>query len=543
MTDMPVGAQFALAGRVVTMDAAGSVLDDGVVYGRDGSIVDVRPTSAPPPVGFETVGVVQTRGTVFPGLIELHNHLPYDVLQLWQVPKPYGDRGQWSGSGNPDYHPLITGPMQAIGSDPALVASIVRYVEVRCLLGGTTTSQGVTLANSKVSVTHFRGLVRNVENTGGDLDLPPAATHIPDVESKDAEKFKERISSGKKMILHLAEGYDEAAVKAFKALNLADGSWAITEDLIGIHCVALSDEDFATFGAHGGSMVWSPLSNLLLYGQTANVGAAVKHSVPVALGSDWAPSGSKNLLGELKAARLARAAGQAPDLTDEDLVAMATRTPATMLGWGKALGGLEAGKRADLLVIPGKTGNPYTSLIDATEADLHLVMINGVPRVGTETLLKALGATTNLEHLKVAGRPRVLNLDDPTADPAVEQVTVAEAITRLTEALAALPERPTTPHALAARAEPDDGAIRLAVAGLVANGQSPRPHLPYHGELTGPDLPQTRTLAAAHAAIAAAGPLPTLTLDPLTAVDNPAFYDTLAAEINLPADVKTGLAP
>src|SRR4051794_30283996 len=86
---------FALSGRVVTMDAEGSVLDDGVVYGRDGSIIDVRPAGDAPPDGFGEVPTVATGGTVFPGLIELHNHLPYDVLGLWQVPKAYQNRDQW----------------------------------------------------------------------------------------------------------------------------------------------------------------------------------------------------------------------------------------------------------------------------------------------------------------------------------------------------------------------------------------------------------------------------------------------------------------
>ncbi|MBO0866225.1 MAG: amidohydrolase family protein, partial [Mycobacterium sp.] len=386
--------------------SASGVIDPGVLYGQGDSIVAVQPSGTAPPQGFETVPAVETGGTVYPGLIELHNHLPYDVLPLWQVPRGYGDRGQWSDSeSNPDYHRLITGPMQAIGSDPALVAAIVRYVEVRALLGGTTTSQGVTLAKSKVSVTHFRGLVRNVEKTD-DADLPPAATHIADIEAKDAAAFLQRISTGQKIILHLAEGYDDAAVRAFQALHLPDDSWAVTPNLIGIHCVALDDADFAAYGAHGGSMVWSPLSNLLLYGRTANVGAALAHDVPVALGSDWAPSGSKNLLSELKAARLARAAAQAPDLTDAQLVTMATTTPAKMLGWDHALGSLEPGKRADLVVTTGIAADPYSGLIDATEADLALVMINGVPRAATPELMNALDVSEGLETVTVAGQPR-----------------------------------------------------------------------------------------------------------------------------------------
>ena len=51
-------------------------------------------------------------------------------------------------------------------------------------------------------------------------------------------------------------------------------------------------------------MVWSPMSNLLLYGGTADIAAALAAGVRIGIGSDWSPSGSKNLLGELKVAWL-----------------------------------------------------------------------------------------------------------------------------------------------------------------------------------------------------------------------------------------------
>jgi len=81
----------------------------------------------------------------------------------------------------------------------------------------------------------------------------------------------------------------------------------------------------------------------------------------------------------------------------------------------------------------------------------------------------------------------------------------------------------------------------LAVNGLVDNNMTPRPHLPLHGQLTGPNLPATRTLTAARTVAAAAGPLPVLTLDPLTAADNPTYYATLQAEPNLPDTIKASL--
>src|SRR5688500_20413054 len=53
---------------------------------------------------------------------------------------------------------------------------------------------------------------------------------------------------------------------------------------------------------NGAKLVWSPLSNLLLYGKTAAVYDAIAAGVMVSLGTDWTPSGSPNLLTELKIA-------------------------------------------------------------------------------------------------------------------------------------------------------------------------------------------------------------------------------------------------
>jgi hypothetical protein len=549
--DPAASPPLALAGRIITLDAAATIVDPGVVYCRDGSIVAVQPTSASAPPGFENVAVTQTRGTVLPGMIELHNHLPYDVLPLWQVPKAYTNRDQWSAETNPDYHRLVTGPMRILGSDPNLVPAIVRYVEVRALLGGTTTSQGIALAKSAI-ISHFRGLVRNVESTH-DTQLKPAATHIADIDSTDAEHFLARISGSQKLILHLSEGIDAHARDAFAALHLPDGRWAITDNLIGIHCVALTAQDFTTFGQHGGSMVWSPLSNLLLYGQTADLGAALAAGVPVALGSDWAPSGSKNLLGELKVAQ-AVAPTVGATLTALDLVRMVTTAPATMLGWDNHLGALEPGKRADLVVLDGQTGDPYQQLISATEADFHLVMINGTPRVGTPGLMKSLVPALNTtgtnasEPLRIAGRDRLLNLAQVTADPAVAEISVKESLDRLAQALKDLPHAAPAlpPTDLLARAHAE-GAALLAASGVINNHMSPRPHLPLRGRLTGPNVDDIRTAplsssSRATAARVSATPLDSLGLDPLAAVDNPAYYAELGQEQNIPQSLRKLLA-
>jgi hypothetical protein len=126
----------------------------------------------------------------------------------------------------------------------------------------------------------------------------------------------------------------------------------------------------------------------------------------------------------------------------------------------------------------------------ATEADLNLVMINGVARVGTPALMKKLGPLD--QQLTVGGRRRAVNLQQATADASVAAISVNEAIDRLKAALKALPE---VGHAVGRRAtrtiamSTDPRHSLLAVSGVIDNHMSPRPHLPLRGKLTGPNLP------------------------------------------------------
>jgi len=85
--------------------------------------------------------------------------------------------------------------------------------------------------------------------------------------------------------------------RAFYGVAGPDDSWAITPALAGIHAAALQKADFQVMADHGGAMIWSPLSNLLLYGDTADVKSAKAAGVRIGLGPDWSPSGVRTFLG------------------------------------------------------------------------------------------------------------------------------------------------------------------------------------------------------------------------------------------------------
>ena len=538
--DPAAGGKLALAGRLVTVDSQSTVIDAGVLYIDAGRIVAASPAAAAAPPGFESVVPVAVGGTIYPGLIDLHNHLSYNALQLWQVAHRYTNRDQWGGAANPEYRPLISGPMKLIGPDPELMPAVVRYVECKALVAGTTTSEGIELFSNKGARRLYRGNIRNVEQTE-DKDLPGAGTRIGDVDAATAANFLAALESKSCYILHLSEGTDDAARSHFLALQLPSGGWAIASSLAGIHCVALKPEDFAVLAAHQASMVWSPLSNLLLYGQTSDVAEAKKAGLKIGLGPDWSPSGSKSLLGELKVAWLAsEAAGGV--FSAAELVTMATRTAAEILHWDHALGTLEPGKRPDLLAIEGSSGDPYLQLLHANDSDVKLVMVGGVARFGEPTLVRSLGGE-GLETLTLGGQQRVLNLRQASADPAVGQVSLAEATDRLQHALANLPQ-------LAKQAEQQGSPLQrmlaapegevqwgLALDELEPTGVELRPRVPLPGTTT-PTGPSLTTAAPAKPLSETIKPLK---LDPLTVSDDSTWLETIAGEQNLPPWLAPGL--
>jgi hypothetical protein len=536
--DPLTGPKLALTGQIVTMDDAFSRIRRGTLYIDKGAIVAAQEADAPPPSGFEGMTAVNVEGTIFPGLIELHNHLAYNILQLWQVPRPFTNRGQWGGTD--EYQQRVTGPMKVLGWTETVMPSLVRYVECKCLVGGVTTSQGIELFSNAGARRYYRGIVRNVEQTD-EPELPEAVTRIADVDAKSPEKFFARLKKQTCLLLHLSEGVDKTARKHFSALRLPGGEWAITSALAGIHCAGLLAEDFEIYGGRNASMVWSPMSNLLLYGETARVKAARANGVRIGLGSDWSVSGSKNLLGELKVARLASDHANA-EFSDRDILAMATRNAAAILGWQNVLGTLRAGARADIFVLDGTPDDPYDAAVRAKETSISLVMINGVARFGLPSLMSRLGAAG--EKLKVGGRDRMVFLKQESADSVVAGVSLSKARRTLTQSLKRLPslardlERARTgpSRAMADRLTTAGPPVWfLALDELEPTGVELRPRLPGDdGRASGPRLRAARSVPLSEL-------VKPMTLDPLTVVDDDDFLDRVAAQTVLPEFVRNEL--
>ncbi|HEV8279621.1 MAG TPA: amidohydrolase family protein, partial [Streptosporangiaceae bacterium] len=525
--------RYGLRGRVVTMDASRRILDDGIVWVADGSISDVTAADQIPPAHAGSP-VIPTAGTIYPGMIELHNHLAYNALPLFKIPRQYTKREEWQGTVG--YRRYVSGPAGVIASVPELIRATIRYVECKSLIAGTTTSQGLTLRAAPIKHL-YQGIVRDAELPDAP-GLDPARPKIGDVTPDTLTSFRKSLAGRGARILHLAEGLPTSAGahQHFLDLKAPAGTWAIAPTFVGIHATALTRDDLAVVAEHGGSIVWSPFSNLILYGGTTDVASATQLGVKVALGSDWSPTASKNLLNELKVAQILSNDRQL-GLTDQQLVEMVTISPAQILGWQSLLGSIEPGKLADLTVVARRTGDPYRHLIDATESDIRLVIIGGIGRYGTPALLQKLSPVD--EQIAVAGSTRAFHLDTKDPDPVLGPIALGEATTILADALEHMPERAA--------------AIGAADLGLVANeavagaGADERWFLeldqpPITGvgatlfEGTAPALLDTVVGAESFASIAVP-----LKLDPLATQGDDAFFVMLANLANLPEVIRAEL--
>jgi 5-methylthioadenosine/S-adenosylhomocysteine deaminase len=505
----PTGLVFGLRGRIVTMDHPGTVLEQGVLYVEGNTIVAVQPAEAPAPAGYGDADVVDVGGTIYPGLVELHNHLAYNALPMAHVPRRFSNRNQWARQ--VEYRRFVTTPSRVLeqGSDTIRTA-LLRYAEAKCLAAGVTTTQGwsTRLAGSQAPA------VLRVADASREPELPRARTRIATIEPRDVLKFRETLDRSGCLLLHLAEGTDTSARNEFRALQLGIDSWALTSSMAAIHCTALDEPDFGILGQYGTSVVWSPVHDLMVYGAIMNVRAAQNAGVRIGLGASWSVTGSKNLLWELKWARFASTL-QKSGLTDQDLATAVTRGGAEILGWDRLLGSLEVGKRADIVVLNGRRGSPYDGLVQAKEADIRLVVADGVPRYGEVALMKRFGRST--ERRPVGGLDRAWDLQPDQAGSGSSWPSLTDAEAVLVNAFDRLPELAASPGEQSELAAAEDEAdIHLATRG------------PASEEASG----GSTTLGA---------DLTPLRLDPLTVADDPTYFDRLRQQPNIPQSFKDEL--
>ena len=221
----------------------------------------------------------------------------------------------------------------------------------------------------------------------------------PELMAETAQLARRR---GVRLHTHLAETLDEEVFCRERfgvrpVQYLEDLGW-LGDDVWLAHCVHLSADEVARFGATGTGVAHCPSSNARLGAGIAPVVDLTRAGAPVGLGVDGAASNESGALAvELRQALLvARLAGGPAAMTAREALALATIEGARCLGRDDELGSLEPGKLADVA----------------------LWRLDGLDHAGIEDPVAALvlGAPRPVDLLLVGGRAVVESAELRTAD-------------------------------------------------------------------------------------------------------------------------------
>lgn len=396
-------ARKILSGTILTPTG---MMTGEVAINAAGSITCVGATCA---AGGET-RIECPMGVISPGLINTHDHITFT-----QNP-PYTDTGEryehrhdWRVGRRG--HTEINTPGNASQDQ-------IRWGELRFLLGGATSTVGSGGA---------AGLLRNLDQAANQEGLGQPAVRF--------ETFPLDDSSGQQVTgtcaygaapdtaatiaalaayePHIAEGID--AVSRNEFLCTSSTTYDVTppgvsNDLVApqtaiIHGVGLRPFDYGVMALEGTALIWSPRSNITLYGDTAQAPVADRMGVQIALGTDWSATGSINLLRELACADQMNRTYWGSHFSDRELWEMVTGNAAAVTATDDVIGSIAVGRIADIAIFDGRTHAGYRAIIDGEPKDVALVMRAGKPLYGEASTIAAL-VPSGCDALDVCGNAK-----------------------------------------------------------------------------------------------------------------------------------------
>ncbi|AKU96518.1 BNR repeat domain protein [Labilithrix luteola] len=417
VVDKEGSAGVAIKGRLLLPE---SIEDGEIVIGADGYITCVGKDCSSDAAYANATKVTCTDAVVSPGLINSHDHISF-------ANTPPRSHGTERYEHRHDWRKGLRGHTK-IKTDGTAPAATVKAAELRFLMSGTTAA---------ASAGGQPGLIRNLDSTAAQLEglrfkiansqtfplKDSSATNFPPTSCASFDTGRDTQATAQKFdgyLPHIAEGIDEATHLEIACQSDAAGdpthNLLIRQTAV-IHGVGLRADDIKKFRDGQTALVWSPRSNVDLYGNTAAVVTYDNLGVQIALGTDWLPSGSMNMSRELKCADDLNKTYFGGHFTDKALWKMVTQNAAFAVGGQYVMGMLKPGFIGDIAVFSAKGLTDYRAVIDSTPTDVMLVLRGGKALYGDADVLasKGLGAS-DCDALDICGvSKKVCAMDSGTS--------------------------------------------------------------------------------------------------------------------------------
>jgi large repetitive protein len=371
-----------LKGTVLSVD---TIFHGGEVLVDDSGLIQYVGCDANRPPGLASLAssatkVVCAKGVISPGLINAHDHLAFDHnAPFAPTTIRYNHRNDWRPSSGiianstqaketwSELRQIVTGTTSIAGAGG--VVGFMRNLDIHNfpafddLLWNVFASQQPKIITSDTfPLEHSQDFTENAADCSAYPRYPNFAS---------AQPFSDAY------VPHIAEGINAAAANEFDCLSSTDrnGIDIVDHKLAMIHGIALDAHDGRTLAERRASMVWSPRSNLSLYGNTAEVTMLENQGVLITIGTDWTPSGSSTIPRELTCVADLNSKYLDNTFTDRELWLMVTYNPAIALKVDDKIGSLKKGLFGDIAIYDGSgSENPYRAIINANATSTLLVL-------------------------------------------------------------------------------------------------------------------------------------------------------------------------
>jgi len=398
-------------GTVLTMDAERRVLEDGAVAVRGDSIVAVG-ERATVDARYLPARRIDARGKlVMPGLINGHTHAAMTLF-----------RGVADDLNLQDWLTKFIFPAEARNVTEDFVTTGTQLGLLEMIHGGTTTYVDMYyFEDAAARATKAAGVRGILGETILDFPAPDNKT-VPEALAYTAEFLKHwkgdplvraavaphsiytaseqtlrqaaELARGNHapIVIHVAETkkeLDDSREKNGASPVVYLGRIGLLgPDVIAAHCIWVDSNDIALLVQYGVGCVHNPSSNMMLASGVAPLGEMFRAGLAVGLGTDG-PAGSGNALDMMRemdlTAKLQKITRMDPQaLTAKRAVEMATIGGARAVHVEREIGSLEAGKKADLIVLDLDAPHAvplydvYSQIVYAlNESDVRSVIIGG----------------------------------------------------------------------------------------------------------------------------------------------------------------------
>ena len=364
--------------HIVTMDAAGSVIEDGAIAIDEGIILDIGDT-AEIEANYSAVETLDgNRRIVMPGLVNGHSHAAMTLLR--GVADDLALMDWLQNYIFPAEVEFVDPEFVRIGTElacwemirggtttfvdmyyyPDTIAEVVASCGMRALISATVIDQRSPDAeNAADSITKGNGFIERWQGKNSRITpiFGPHANYTLNAEQLKATRDA-AMQYGVPISIHVSESpfelqysqdtYGMTSIELYESIGFFEGP------TIAAHVVWPTESEIAMLAANKVGVIHNPTSNMKIASGISPVTEMLEAGVLMGIGTDGAASNNDlDLWEEMRLASFLQKVDRMDPraLPATTVLRMATSGGATAIGLGDTVGSIEVGKRADLIQV------------------------------------------------------------------------------------------------------------------------------------------------------------------------------------------------